>query len=638
MIPVPAPPQGVELGEKSTPLLQAEQDSSAQSLDPLQLVQLLETRENAILVVDTSSMESYLESRIIGSINVSFPSLLCKRLSNRTGKSVESFKLEDFITTSQGKKIFQSFEGKRVVIIDDKMNCLGGAGAKAGSAMNSGRVLLSVLEKKMEIDKLYFLDRGLGEAAKGEEQLRKWIVAGESEARGPSPRPTTPPAPPPQARTRATLGKLDTSSSLLAPHSRPGVSSVAPLLSSIPATIDSPSVYEPSEGGGSFNRKAAPPRLNLESLKISGGSDHPDATSRPPSRQMSLHELCHSQSKSPSAQATRFSESDLALPSPGPLSPTSPSTTNFLPSPNPIINEDALPPFEPSMIIDEFLFLGQEPTTLEDFTHLDSLGITEILNLAVECQPLPTDHHHRVQAEEAKFVEKYWYLPIRDSIEETRVAEVLDRGCEILDDARLRGRKVYVHCFLGRSRSCMLVLAYLMHLYHWHLQRAYNYVASRREKISPNLGFMAELMSFEERLNSRISAHPKPTSSLSRSKSASLQPTKSAALLLSSPVRSSTPDVTSARPTTRYGLERGTSDLGPNAVKAAGSASNASRAVRSLLFSTTTEADQASKPTSTEQTRSGLSSTGSANERCQTREADESRVRGEEVQEVASLA
>ena len=43
-----------------------------------------------------------------------------------------------------------------------------------------------------------------------------------------------------------------------------------------------------------------------------------------------------------------------------------------------------------------------------------------------------------------------------------------------------------------------VVLAYLIHANAWTLKTAYAYVAERRKGISPNIGFVAELMQFEE--------------------------------------------------------------------------------------------------------------------------------------------
>lgn len=55
-----------------------------------------------------------------------------------------------------------------------------------------------------------------------------------------------------------------------------------------------------------------------------------------------------------------------------------------------------------------------------------------------------------------------------------------------------------MHCRAGKSRSVTVVLAYLIHANAWTLKTAYAYVAERRKGISPNIGFVAELMQFEE--------------------------------------------------------------------------------------------------------------------------------------------
>jgi hypothetical protein len=44
----------------------------------------------------------------------------------------------------------------------------------------------------------------------------------------------------------------------------------------------------------------------------------------------------------------------------------------------------------------------------------------------------------------------------------------------------------------------MAVIGYLIHSHYWTLSRAYAFVLERREGISPNIGFVSELMSFEE--------------------------------------------------------------------------------------------------------------------------------------------
>ncbi|WAR61596.1 hypothetical protein PtB15_12B286 [Puccinia triticina] len=51
----------------------------------------------------------------------------------------------------------------------------------------------------------------------------------------------------------------------------------------------------------------------------------------------------------------------------------------------------------------------------------------------------------------------------------------------------------------GKSRSVTIVLAYLIHWYRWSLKKAYAHVSERRAGICPNIRFLAELMSFEQR-------------------------------------------------------------------------------------------------------------------------------------------
>jgi hypothetical protein len=41
-------------------------------------------------------------------------------------------------------------------------------------------------------------------------------------------------------------------------------------------------------------------------------------------------------------------------------------------------------------------------------------------------------------------------------------------------------------------------MAYLIHANHWTLSQAYAFVVERRKGISPNIGFVSELMTFEE--------------------------------------------------------------------------------------------------------------------------------------------
>lgn len=180
-----------------------------------------------------------------------------------------------------------------------------------------------------------------------------------------------------------------------------------------------------------------------------------------------------------------------------PSSPTTPLTAR--PPPSPAMSsaltsesEGAIPPFIISTIVPGFLYLGPEMSTEENVEELMSFGVKRILNMAIECEP--DDYGLDLD----KRFEKYNRIGMRDTVEEDRMSKALKEVCELLDDARLHNAPTYVHCKAGKSRSVTAVMAYLIHANHWTLGQAYKYVVDRRKGVSPNIGFVSELMNFEE--------------------------------------------------------------------------------------------------------------------------------------------
>jgi len=112
--------------------------------------------------------------------------------------------------------------------------------------------------------------------------------------------------------------------------------------------------------------------------------------------------------------------------------------------------------------------------------------------MAIECEP--DDYNLHLD----KTFERYQKIAMRDTVDEDRVAKCLKEVCEFLDDSRLHSAPTYVHCKAGKSRSVTAVMAYLIHSNHWTLSTAYEYVTKRRKGVSPNIGFVSELMNFEE--------------------------------------------------------------------------------------------------------------------------------------------
>ncbi|KAG8755554.1 hypothetical protein FRC14_003948 [Serendipita sp. 396] len=197
----------------------------------------------------------------------------------------------------------------------------------------------------------------------------------------------------------------------------------------------------------------------------------------------------------PSPSGSQFTVGGLGASPSRPRTPKSPLTPLLPPSPmtarpgGPEPTSPA-PVFTISTILPNFLYLGPELIKEEHATELEGLGVKRILNIAIEC-----DDDCGLNLRD-RF--KYVRIPMRDTVEEVNVAKAMKEVCDIIDDARLHSAATYVHCKAGKSRSVTAVMAYLIHANHWTLSRAYAFVLDRRKGISPNIGFVSELMNFEE--------------------------------------------------------------------------------------------------------------------------------------------
>jgi len=151
--------------------------------------------------------------------------------------------------------------------------------------------------------------------------------------------------------------------------------------------------------------------------------------------------------------------------------------------------------FTVSTILPNFLYLGPELTTEEHVEELENLGVKRILNIAIEC-----DDDLGLRLRER--FDRYVRIPMRDTVEEDNITRGVREACNMLGLSLLffflHSAPTYVHCKAGKSRSVTAVMAYLIHANHWTLARAYAFVVGKRKGISPNIGFVSELMTFEE--------------------------------------------------------------------------------------------------------------------------------------------
>lgn len=119
---------------------------------------------------------------------------------------------------------------------------------------------------------------------------------------------------------------------------------------------------------------------------------------------------------------------------------------------------------------------------------LRHLGITHILN-ATEDLLFPEEEH--------KFV--HIRVPLKD-VEEEDVECYFEDANRFIDAALGRKGGVLVHCHAGQSRSCCLVLSWLMTRRQWTLRRALTFLHEYRPQAALNAGYMEALSRLEERL------------------------------------------------------------------------------------------------------------------------------------------
>lgn len=92
-----------------------------------------------------------------------------------------------------------------------------------------------------------------------------------------------------------------------------------------------------------------------------------------------------------------------------------------------------------------------------------------------------------------------YYKVHRYEFEDTEKQDILnyfDDITELIESSEV----VLVNCAAGASRSASIVIAYLMKYYQMNLKTAINHVKKYRRQISPNKGFILQLLEYENKL------------------------------------------------------------------------------------------------------------------------------------------
>jgi len=87
--------------------------------------------------------------------------------------------------------------------------------------------------------------------------------------------------------------------------------------------------------------------------------------------------------------------------------------------------------FTVSTILPNFLYLGPDLTAPEHVEELQGLGVKRILNIAAEC-----DDDQGLNLRQV--FDRYYKIPMRDTVEEENVARGVKEVCEILGESSSR--------------------------------------------------------------------------------------------------------------------------------------------------------------------------------------------------------
>ncbi|KAJ2961215.1 hypothetical protein NQZ79_g3533 [Umbelopsis isabellina] len=448
------------------------------AIQPDVLAKKLSQGQNPLLI-DVRSLPEYQKMRIRGSLNVNLPTLLIKRYRRGT---ISNFNLESFITTPNGRQRYfkrlsasskevesDKDEDDFIVVYDECMD--------EDDRTSHAWTLVGVLEKAIlensvsgsgERARVLWLKGGY-DAFEQHVDAKKHLVNGQQEdeefekdhlASG-------------NQNTDLDISKL----SLIpdGPIPRRSVSSTLGAISNINTT--------------GFNQR----RLSLFSL---------DTQATRAKRDFNLpRPLEQDETRSQARDETQRNN----------LEPSAPTEYNqqqrllhFLydevDSPKSRTGSPPVTDGEFSFIISEiisgFLFVGPEIATLEQMQQLRDRKIKRILNMAEEC-------NDDVPGLKKEFL--YKKIAARDTVEMRNVERCLREAVNCIENAKHHHEPIYVHCKAGKSRSVTAVLAYLIQSERWTLRRAYRHVIKARPNMSPNIGFVAELMKIEGGVHGQVS-------------------------------------------------------------------------------------------------------------------------------------
>jgi protein-tyrosine phosphatase len=138
--------------------------------------------------------------------------------------------------------------------------------------------------------------------------------------------------------------------------------------------------------------------------------------------------------------------------------------------------------------LSDFLYLGSRVPAMNKMV-LEENGITHILNAAgtvvPDCFPDDFEYTTLALADGQKEDISCLFYPIMERIEKVR----------------REGKRMYVHCHAGVSRSSSFCIIYIMWANNWAFYKCHESVKRIRQTVNPNPGFMAQILKWWKHAN-----------------------------------------------------------------------------------------------------------------------------------------
>eukprot|EP00128_Syssomonas_multiformis_P018241 Colp12_sorted_trinity150504_noHs@19511 len=143
------------------------------------------------------------------------------------------------------------------------------------------------------------------------------------------------------------------------------------------------------------------------------------------------------------------------------------------------------------------LYLGSQEAL--DASLLKENQITAVLNCAHDVTAMSLEHQRNAN------VSSFKHFRMKDGIR-FDIYDYLHQGADFIHDCiQQKQQRVLVHCAMGVSRSCSVLVAYLVKYQNMTLLDALWLVKTKRSAVYPNKGFMFRLIEFEYELRGSAS-------------------------------------------------------------------------------------------------------------------------------------